>query len=211
MRAEFQKSYLLRYLCLASVCTGLGLWFAYDGIIGYPRQLERAEAFEELSEKVPSRELEDSWRELTAQRNWSAALPKKKAEEIRSSITGQYFWSFLNFVVGIPAIVLYIRSRGSWVELTSDGVKTSWGQSMEFSAVQSLDKKRWEKKGIAKATYKDGESTRIFTFDDFKYEREPLGKMLVALEQTLTPDKIVGGPPEAAVLASHEPDGTQAH
>jgi hypothetical protein len=60
-----------------------------------------------------------------------------------------------------------------------------------------LDKKKWETKGIAKATYRDNSLTRVFVFDDFKFDREPLGDMLRSLEKKISRDQIVGGPPEA--------------
>lgn len=195
MRAEFQRSYLMRYLVLAAVCLGLGVWFAYDGFIGYPQQLEYAEAYAEI-QKLPSREIEQRWTELTAEKGWPSKLPSKSAEEIQSDIYGQYFWSALSFLVGIPALLLVIRSRGTWVEPTETGLTTSWGQSMNYVDVQSLNKRKWAKKGIARATYRDGNTTRTFTFDDFKYDREPIGEMLRSLEAVLKPEQITGGPPE---------------
>lgn len=196
LRANFQKNYLMRYLVLSGVCLFLAAWFAYDGLIGYPRQMVYAQAFEELSDLEPI-ERQKAWRELTTERNWPERQPEKSAEEIQNDIGGQYFWATLNLIVGFPALVLYIRSRGAWVESIPGGVKNSRGQEVLFSQVSQLNKKKWADKGIAKATYGDGAGTKTFVFDDFKFEREPLGKMLRELEATLKPEQIVGGPPES--------------
>lgn len=203
MRAEFQKSYLTRYLLLATVCLGMSAWFAYDGFIGYPSQLKYAEAYDEIRE-LPSREIEQRWKDITAENNWPTTLPKKRAEEIRGDITGQYFWALLSAAVGIPALLLYFRSRGSWVESTEQGLRTSWGQEVDFSNVQQLNKHRWQKKGIAKALYQEGDQQRSFTFDDFKFDREPLGAMLRQLEAKLTDEQIVGGSREAEPKADED-------
>ncbi len=195
MRAEFQRSYLLRYAGLAAVCLGLGMWFAYDGFVGYPRALERAEAFEQLSD-LSSRDIETRWAELTEEKGWPNKRPEKKAEEIRSDITGQYFWFAINLVVGLPALYLLLTSRGRWIEATDQGLKTSWGQSLSFADVKLLNKRRWQKKGIAIASYTENGTSRTFIFDDFKYDREPIGQMLRKLEAGLSAEQITGGPSE---------------
>ncbi|GAB5406016.1 MAG: hypothetical protein Aurels2KO_42470 [Aureliella sp.] len=199
-RANFQKSYLTRYTLLAAVCLGMCAWFAYDGFVAYPAKLVVAQAFEEVAD-LSGPELEDRWNEITSEKGWKSKRPEKKAEEIRSDITEQYFWAALTFALGVPALVLLFRSRGSWVQRTESGLETSWGQTVHFADVQSLNKRRWEKKGIARAAYTDGEATRYFTFDDFKFEREPLGQILRDLEETLTDEQVTGGLKEVAAEA----------
>lgn len=201
-RADFQSSYLMRYLIMAAICIGGGLWFAYDGFIAWPRDLPAAEAFDQLREIQDAEERMGKWEALATENGWAKSTPKKTAEELRGDIRGQYYWMALCFVAGIPALVYYFASRGTWVESTPQGLKTSWGQEVDFQSVTLLNKRRWAKKGIAKAYYTQGGAAKIFTFDDFKYEREPLGNMLRRLEQQLTPDQIVGGPTEAETDAA---------
>lgn len=217
-RANFQSSYLRRYAIMAAICIGAGLWFAYDGFIGYPGKIPAAEAYDEIRDLPDAEQRIERWRTAAQENGWSKNPPKKTAEEIRDDIVGQYFWMTLCFLGGIPAVLYYINSRGTWVESTEDGLKTSWGQSMRFADVQELDKKRWANKGIAKAMYKTESGSRTFVFDDFKYEREPIGKMLSSLEETLDRDKIVGGPTEleteaekaAQAKANAEAEATEA-
>ena len=202
VRAEFQKNYLMRYLILATVCLFMAAWFAYDGLIGYPQKIPYAEAYDELLELESAQRVE-KWKAIAKQNNWPNDVPTKTAEEIRSDIIGQYFWGGLNLLAGLPALLLYFRARGSWVEATADGLKTSWGQQVRFADVTKLDKRRWQRKGIARATYRSADSNassgggeRVFVFDDFKFQREPLGKLLRDLEAVLKPEQIVGGLPE---------------
>lgn len=199
MRANFQKSYQMRYLALATVCLFMAAWFGYDGLVGYPAQLPAAEAYDELRELDSAKRVE-RWKQIATEKNLPKETPKKTAEQLRSDIVGQYFWAALSLLVGLPALFLWLRSRGSWVEPTDDGLTTSWGQSLRFSDVTLLDKTKWQRKGIAKATYSPagGGQSKQFVFDDFKFEREPLGQMLRDLEKRLPPEQIVGGPAEAA-------------
>lgn len=211
VRAEFQKNYLTRYLILSGVCLFMAAWFAYDGLVGYPQQMVYAEAYDPLRE-MEAAERAERWQAVTAENNWPRDVPKKTAEEIGSDITGQYVWAILNLMIGLPVLILFFRARGSWVEATPEGLTTSWGQTVRFADVTRLDKRRWQRKGIAKALYNEtgavpsgvgssgtgpsGGGKRVFTFDDFKFQREPLGVMLRDLEASLQPEQIVGGPPE---------------
>lgn len=198
LRANFQKSYGMRYLLLAGGCLFAAAWFAYDGFIGYPANLEPARKYDELA-KLDGAEKQAQWKKIAAENNWSTSPPAKTAEEIEGDIEGQYFFGGLALIAGIPALFFFLRSRGSWVERTETGLTTSWGQSLDFSKVTQLDKKKWATKGIAKAWYQENGAPRRFVFDDFKYEREPLGQMLRALEAMLQPEQIVGGPPEKPI------------
>jgi len=203
-RADFQKNYLIRYSILAGVCLFLALWFAYDGLIGYPSKLPAARAYDELRE-LKTEERLAQWKTVSAENGWSSDTPKKTVEKIEGDITGQYFWAAINLLVGIPALVWFFRCRGSWVEPTDDGLTTSWGQTVRYAEVTQLNKKRWAQKGIAKASYKqDGVVDRVFVFDDFKYDRNAIEEMLRALEDVLGREQIVGGPTEL------ESDATKA-
>ncbi len=176
-RANFQKSYLTRYLVLAGFCLPLALWFFYDGLIGYPHQLTIAKEYDPLRELDPE-ERRTQWESIAKAKGWPTEAPEKKAVEIEDSIVGQYVWGFAKLVAGLVALGYYIRSRGSWVEPTATGLTTSWGQTFDFKDVVRVDKKKWDSKGIAKVTYRDNTLTRTFVFDDFKYDREPLGNIL---------------------------------
>ncbi len=201
LRANFQTSYGWRYLMLTGGFLFAALFFAYDGFIGYPRKMVYAERYAELGDMETS-EKQLAWKQITQENNWPRAVPVKTPEKIAEDIRGQYFYGIICLCVAIPPLVLYLRTKGSWIESTPTGLTTSWGQSLDYSKVTQLDKKRWANKGIAVATYPEGNLSRRFVFDDFKYEREPLGQMLRDLEQVLAPEQIVGGPPESAATAT---------
>lgn len=202
-RAHFQKSYLMRYLMIGGACLAFSLWFAYDGFIGYPQKLVYAEAYDSLRD-VEEPERSQRWRAMVKENNWPPTTPEKRAEEVRHGINQQYFWGVITLLIAIPAWVAYLRSRSSWVEATENGLTTSWGQRLDFRTVTQLDKRKWKDKGIAKARYVDDGKSKTFVFDDFKFEREPIGKMLRDLESVLTPEQIVGGPPEVNAAPAEE-------
>ncbi|MEQ1906302.1 MAG: hypothetical protein ABL888_19115 [Pirellulaceae bacterium] len=196
LRANFQKSYLWRYLLVAVSCLAFSAWFAYDGFVGYPLKVEMAREYETLAKTLEADELKSAWRKKVAEKNWPQVTPADKADHIEQDIPQQYFWCLLTAFIGFPALYYYLTSRTQWVERTEHGLTTSWGQTVNFRDVKKIDKSKWAKKGIAKATYNENGKDRVFVFDDFKFEREKLGEMLFDLEHLLTDDQIVGGPRE---------------
>lgn len=198
LRANFQSSYLWRYLIMAIAGLFMSGWFAFDGLVTYPKQLSYAQAFEKIkSEAIGQGEVAKRWQELAGTNGWPKEQPEKTSAAIRNDIYGQYIFGLLSLFLGVPAAWFYFKSRRRWVEATDDGLKTSWGQHVRFADVTLLNKKRWEAKGIARAFYTQSGTKQVFVFDDFKYDREPLGQMLRRLEAVLQPEQIVGGISEA--------------
>ncbi len=203
IQAEFQTNYLYRYLIMALVCLGGAAWFGYDGFIGYPAKLPAAEAYEELTKIEDPVKRETDWTRLVEQNGWET--PSKTSEKIRAEIQGQFVYMVVGLLAGIPAVLYFFSCRGSWIESTEAGLTTSWGQDVDFEKVTELDKRKWAKKGIAKAHYDDNGQKKVFVFDDFKYQRDELGEILRSLESMLDRELITGG------LTEEETDREKKH
>ncbi len=193
-RAVFTKSFLRRYLLIAAVFLGWGAYCAWDGFVAYPREFPVAEEFAKL-EGMESGPKQERWEQLAREKGWKLNKPHT-AEEIQSRIFQQDVMLGICLLVGLPALLKYFSSRNSWVEGTTTGWTTSWGESVEFKSVKQLNKKKWKNKGIARATYESNGQEKTFVFDDFKFDREPTGKILRNLEATLSDEQIVEGPRE---------------
>jgi hypothetical protein len=194
VRSINDKRYTLRFLLMGAAICGFSLWSLYDGYIKYPREQERGLAFDKLSEEGR----QNDWDEFAAAKGWSASPPPepKSEEDFRTSVGMQYAMAILTAVIGLPMLLLALKSYGNWVESTDTGITSSWGESFNFDQVLQVDKKKWPKKGIAKVTYQDGNRKHRFVFDDFKYERPTMDQILYELEQQIDPERIVGGLPE---------------
>jgi hypothetical protein len=189
----------------------MSLWFAFDGFIGYPREKSRSAAYEQLEREVTEpKERLTRWRELAKSNGWSVDTPKEKANSFDNKIFGQYVFGGICLFVSLVPLYFYLTSKGRWVESTDEGLTTSWGQTVKFSDVVQLNKSRWTNKGIAKAYYKEGDQKKCFVFDDFKYERKPLGEILKQLEAVLKAEQIVGGTPEPNTLGEAPADDQNA-
>jgi hypothetical protein len=194
LRADNDPKFSRRFLWMGLAAIGFSLWSLYDGSIKYPREQERALAWEKDFADRPTEE----WITFAEQQGWSTSLPKqsKSEEEYNFSIVSQYVMFVVAGLIGLYLISIPLRARGRWIESTEDGITSSWGQSFKFDDVVSLEKRQWRKKGIAKVTYLDDGRKRRFVLDDYKFDRYKTDEVLFELEQRIDPEKITGGPPE---------------
>ncbi len=205
IRAESNNGFLQRFLLIAIVCMGFGLYCLYDGFIAYPKELARSigyYAYHELDDDEKpdvidedlDLDFEAKWELLAAENNWSIDKPKKRPAIIQSDIIWQYGMAIVAFLVGLPVLYNYLNSRNSWMESDGEQVATSWGQTMKFDQVVYIDKRKWEKKGVAKITYRVDEQERKLVIDDFKFDRTAMGEILGQIETSVDREIIVGAP-----------------
>ena len=194
IRAVANKKFLLKYVFIALACIAFGLWSIYDGLIGYPKKLPKAEAYAEISELAPT-ERSKRWQVISKENGWSPGLPDTP-EVIEGKIMFQFFMAGVTGLVGIPLLIWYFKTRNTYVELDGERVRASWGPEFDLGSVNRVDKSKWSKKGIAKLEIDGGNSTSKFKLDDFMYSREEVGEILRAVEARLSPNQIVGGEPE---------------
>ena len=197
MKANIDKRFLWRLGLIASVLLAMALWFLYDGAIAYPRQRERALQYQELEEQDRLNE----WKEIARERGWPTENPGKPKDEVDSHV--QFVMALLVALPGLLFSFLFFRARGRWIEADATGLRTSWGQQVEFGQIVALDEKKWKSKGIAKVHYRrDGRKCRLI-LDEWKYHVEPIRAILREIESGLDASQIVGGAPERDVLTQN--------
>jgi hypothetical protein len=200
IRADSDHRFYYRFIFIGLTLLGMAGWFLYDGAVTYPKQFDRAHKYEELLKEGKV----DQWPTVATENGWPTDKPKN---EIDSQI--QYIFAGILGALGLWCLLIVWLARGRWIEGTKTGIMSSWGQSLNFDDVISLDKKQWRKKGVAKITYQDGNRRRRFVIDDYKFEREATGQILRNLEDRLSPEQIVGGPSEAEAEQQAEFEAVQ--
>ena len=171
-------------------CLGFAGWFLFDGAVTYPRQRERALIYEELVEEGRP----DEWKEIAKENGWPLQPPGKPKEQIDFYV--QYGFAAFTAPWGFLFLFLFLRSRKRWIELTETGLRSSWGQELEFGEIEALDKKKWKSKGIAKVRYRRNNRKRRLVLDDFKYEPDSTRAILREVESRIDVSQIVNGHPE---------------
>ncbi|QDS97387.1 hypothetical protein [Adhaeretor mobilis] len=199
IRAERDGKYYLRFLLMALGALGFGLWSLYDGMVTYPDQLKRDQMFVQLAkeEEETGESRKQEWEAFAAENGYDPA-EKPDAEHLMNPgrIQGQFIMAGVCGLATLGLLAFVLRSRGRWIEGDGTSLNSSWGQSLKFADVFSIDKKKWKNKGIAKVHYKEDGRKKMFVIDDFKFKREPTGDILRQLEANIDKGLIVNGKPE---------------
>ena len=195
VRADVDNKFIRRFLFISIGCFAFMLWGLYDGLVTNPLELERSVAYKKLSEQVKSGEItegekDDSWKAMVKENGWALAKPKSP-EVAQNYVYFQWFVFGLGLLLGLFFLMKYLKLQNSWMEVDDKKVTTSWGESLELSSITAIDKHKWEKKGIAKVSFKDevGRS-KTMIFDDFKYNRESMAEIMKRAEANLKPEKV---------------------
>ncbi|MGB7343870.1 MAG: hypothetical protein WBD20_06640 [Pirellulaceae bacterium] len=209
IRAPFDPKYFRRFLWVSLVCFASSLWFLYDAKVKYPANGKIAVAYEamktEFDKANPDEAVDDlmplsqtkwlrAWEATAKQNNWPIQPPAKTAKEIAEDIGKQYFMMVLCGLVGVPCLIKWWRARGTWVEGDEEIIRSSRGQELRIANIVKIDKRKWEEKGIAKIQYRtDDDRKRTFVMDDFKYQREPMAKIMAFAEAGLASEEEAAG------------------
>jgi len=200
LTTKISTSFLLRLGLIALFCLGMASWFAFDGAVTYPRQRERALVYQGLEEE----EQLDQWEEIATKRGWPLENPGEPKGKI------EFYTQFiLSAVVAVPGLLFlffFLHSRGRWIELNETGLRTSWGQQLEFSQIVTVNKKKWRSKGIARINYQQNGRKRRLVLDDWKYDADATREILLEVELRIDIDQIVGGAPEPLPPETYEED-----
>lgn len=181
--AHISKEWRRRMLFMLFMVSTIAAWFLYDGYVVWPAEAGRHAEFIEIEEAmVASGKIEEvvkkahgaevneylriAWERHAKEAGYKRDIPKERTDaSIREQrmigwvmMTGSAifgFWVLWNHK-------LSVRTEGDVVIGTA-------GQRVELDSIVAIDRKKWEKKGIAYAIYEvDGKQKRL-CLDDHKF------------------------------------------
>lgn len=178
---------------LTALTGGLGLFFLYDGMIGYPKKnftVDFHEAFEEAREastesapvsgerRYSPEQLEElkkaaaagreggTWAGFAAERLLSEKIPERYSE---AEIREQFHFAMLMGAVSLGIIVFLLGHRRRSFCYDEKSLHTPSGKIIPFQNVIALDIRRWDR-GIGLLTYREeGNGSAALKIDDYKY------------------------------------------
>ena len=161
---------------VALMLLGMGVWFFWDGLVGYPFSNQRWDAHEKF---VTEKRLDD-WPAYAKSRNWSQKEPHKRFTQ--GDINGQFVCGSAGFLIGLLVLAYWWREKGRTVCSDESAIYTPLGQRVPYEAIVSVDAKHWESKGLATVHYRvDGRDGK-FKLDDYKYSMEPMRQIMRDIE-----------------------------
>ncbi|MFW6059860.1 MAG: hypothetical protein ACODAQ_06740 [Phycisphaeraceae bacterium] len=182
IRADIRFGYRVRFAIAALVLIGMGIYALADGLYFYPAHNQhRAASLEALEQYRQTHGSLEGW--PTHAREHGYAQDPTRLEE--KGILSQYIMAGLCLPAGLAAAVYYLVLGRRWVRADADGLRTNSGRHAPWDALASIDKSRWQRKGIAVVHYNDRGAPRRITLDDWKYDTEATEQILAATEARL--------------------------
>ena len=143
MKLKINPEYAKRHLFVTVLMLGLGLWFAYDGLITYP-SLSASELYKSIEKSDPPASMSTD------------ALEKFKTQKTQT----QYGFAALSL---LAALIVGFRLSKSWrfaMDFDEDSFTVN-GQKFSFGDISSVNLDKWETKRIAVITLKNNETLTL--------------------------------------------------
>ena len=132
MKLKLNREYARNHLFVTVVAAGMGLWFAYDGLVKYP--------------SMPARELYASIEKADAPEDMTdAALEAFKAQKVKA----QHGFSAFSLVAAAVVGLRLLKSARFRFEFDEGGFEDAKGR-FSWGDVDEVDDGAWEKKGITR-------------------------------------------------------------
>ena len=183
VRANISKGYIWRPGLIGVAALVFSGWFVYDGFVKYPLQQRMAEEHAQIyQEHLDPIEAGQAWEKRATENGWSKSKPTPRTD---TDIFTQKVLAGITAPVGLYFLATFLLSMGRWVEADEKGLRTRGGQETDYASIKSIDKSRWQSKGIAVVHFESNGKPDRITLDDWKFEREPTKRILEAIEQRL--------------------------
>jgi hypothetical protein len=208
IRADISRNYLMRLGLVGLFCFAGGLYFYYDGLVGYPAWQERGKDYQKFIEENSEMDELDRlnlWKERAAEKGWPQENPFDSDTNKPISdqkITDQFVWGTAACLIGLCFLSRLAYMFHRWVECDDSSLRDKAGHETAYGNITQLNKKKWDSKGIAFVHYKANGGTGKIRLDDFYFDREATRQILRKVEANTDPALITNGkpePPEASV------------
>ncbi len=189
-RPDFR--YRGKHILFSAIIFAVGFWFMYDGYIGWPGHNKE---LSDLNASIRSAQAAGDSRKVD---ELKAKLADMHREYTATDINIQKVLGFGLPVAGLLYGIWTARVTRGQFRLSGHTLSIPGHGDIEMADIQSIDKTKWDRKGIAVVRYiaHHPRRERSFKLDDFAYERGPTDQILERIENYLAPPPEM--PPEEA-------------
>lgn len=140
MKLTLNKEYAQRHLFVALLLAGLSCWFGYDGFVKYPAT-DAAALYREIEKSEPPPQYD---------------LEKFKAQKTQT----QYGFTLLTLLAALVVGTRLYRSYAFDFSFDDTGFAVK-GRRYALSDIASVDRRRWQAKGILVLSLADGRKVQL--------------------------------------------------
>ncbi len=169
--AKINTEYAVRTILFGLMLSGFGGWSLYDGIFGYPEHNRRALKYRELEETAMQsgqpRQVWITWEKVCKDEGWKSEKPgaAKSDWDIRT----QFIMTLLFMPWGLGSIIGLACKFRRQFSADDLGLHGFLAEPIAYAAIDRLDKKKWDKKGIVRIDVTVAGKARRLTMDDWHF------------------------------------------
>ncbi len=202
IEAKMSASWAVRMLIAGLAFLGFGCWSVYDGKVKYPK-VQRA--FEQCVQEGRI----EQWPSIAGQHGWKQEIKEERGpagERIRYiysawDLRTQFIMAAICLPIGLYILGRLIYTAPRKVAADEEALYATSGARIPYAAIRTIDKKKWDRKGIAVVHYDlDGRPGKA-TIDDWIFKNA--AAVLTQVEKVLNPPP--PEPPEASAGADGAP------
>ena len=208
---------------------GFGLYFLYDGFIGYPKKnkiFEEHQRFVEIQEEkeafLADGNLRADWKALATEKGYpeqdewidyaaTKGWPEEPPEKFHST-TDQFFFGALCIGIGLAVLGTMMINRSKVLRGDDISFTSPKGERVLFATAYRIDKRKWDNKGLAYVHYREenGKEKRA-TIDDLKFAgaNKILDNLMANFDGELV-ERVSTGPNDHAEDDAKAPDDKTA-
>ena len=141
---------------------GWGAWCAYDATVTYPHHNERLKAYQSLNKDT------DAWKKYADEHGWSNSIPDSKPISEGQVLSQWYMLGGLS--VAAVALLVLVAARYRWpLGFDDEGIIGPFGRRIPFDSIQRIDKRLWDKTGLALVHYDFDGKNGPLRIDDYVF------------------------------------------
>lgn len=170
--AKMNLEYAIRSALFGLMLLGFGAWSLYDGVRGYPEHNRRADAYNALIRESEQggktrQEWHAAWQKLAESNGWKTDKPKVRHStwDIRT----QFIMALIFCPIGLASLVGVALNSRRRFSAEGDGLHGFAATTIPYAAITAIDKKKWDRKGIANLEVAIQGAARKVTLDDWKF------------------------------------------
>ncbi len=182
--ARISKEWRRRMLFMLFMVSSIAGWFLYDGYVVWPNEaLRHAEFVEIEAGLVESGKIEEQpkkahgaevneylrieWERHAKAAGYKRDIPKERTD---ASIREQRIIGWVMMTGSVLFGLWVLWNHKLRVQTEGDVVIGTAGQRVELDSIVKIDRRKWEKKGIAYGIYEEGGKERRLCLDDHKFK-----------------------------------------
>lgn len=141
----------------------------------YPADTDFDKKWPDLLKEMDDHKSGELWREYSKEKGWPQKIDLKEDPKPTRKIKEQLIAALVCFTLTAITLFFLFRTKSRSMKADERGYYPPGGEFIPYDAMKSIDKRKWETKGLARLTYeKDGEekTTKIdgMVYGQFKEE-----------------------------------------